>query len=141
LSHRIVLISSFAFLLTNWPSIGMCQCLYVRVQLKIMSNKWSFLWEEEKKRKTAKERRKGAEMMLLIFAHTIYMRSHLLIHLCTRFVFVLLHRHFQINDMRWNTEEKETEREREKTTNPFRRDQLHRWQNNDDKPLIVIVYY
>ena len=34
------------------------------------------------------------------------------------------------------------EREREKkerTTNPFRRDQLHEWQTNNDKPLRVRV--
>lgn len=144
LSHRVILIAfSVCFYLTNWPSIGMCQCLDVRVQLKIMSNEWSFPYGGERERRDKdmrKERRKGAEMMLLIFAYLMYMRSHLLTHLCTRSVFLFLRRHFQINDIHWQREEKEKrERERETTTNPFRRDRLHEWRTNNDKPLGVIV--
>ena len=62
------------------------------------------------------------------------MHSHLLVHLCTRsvlFLLSILRRHLKANDIWWNR--------REKSTNPFRRNELYRRQTNEDKPVMVIV--
>ena len=91
--------SLFCFVLTNWPSLVQLVNCYVSMSVCAYSMqdyvKRIFCQKKEKIERKKKDKdeksKKGTEMiLLLIFTHIQCMYSHLLVHLCTRFVFFLI---------------------------------------------------